>query len=300
MRVKHRILVSAPRDIRLDPHRIEIKRAIVDEIKRLDYEPQEFLSPEGGVGLAAGAGWNLDAVEKVAKRCVGAAIIGLPFWETTHKGEQIWLPTDYCQYEGAVAHAYGLPILAIAVGIEQRIIFEEHAGHHVVSIPLQDALACLQTDVFRGPFDNWKRALEQRRDVFLGYCSQSVGTAAQIQLLLEKLGASVLNYEMDFKAGNSILSEIESARGRCSCGVFLFSEDDQLEGGNGAAAPRDNVVFEAGYFMSSKGAERCLIIREGEAKMPADVGGAIYVHLNKGSGVAEIERRLRGFLESNL
>ena len=118
MSVKRRILVSAPRDIRLDPHRIEIKRAIVDEIKRLGYEPQIFLGPKGGVGLPDGAGWDLEGVEKVARRCVGAAIIGLPFWKTTQEGQEIWLPTDYCQYEGAVAHVYGLPILAIAVGIE--------------------------------------------------------------------------------------------------------------------------------------------------------------------------------------
>ena len=72
-----------------------------------------------------------------------------------------------------------------------------------------------------------------------------------------------------------------------------------LEGSDAGAAPRDN-VFEAGYFMSSKGAERCLIVREGQAKMPADVGGAIYVHLNKGSDVATIEGRLTSFLKENL
>jgi predicted nucleotide-binding protein len=82
--------------------------------------------------------------------------------------------------------------------------------------------------------------------------------------------------------------------------VFLFSEDDPLEGDNGTAAPRDNVVFEAGYFMSAKGPDRRLIIREGTAKMPADVGGTTYVQLNKGSNVATIEGRLRSFLESNL
>lgn len=105
---------------------------------------------------------------------------------------------------------------------------------------------------------------------------------------------------MDFRAGVSILSEIEAARAQCSCGIFLFSEDDPLEGVGGGAAPRDNVVFEAGYFMSSKGADRCLIVREGNAKMPADVGGAIYLHLNKGGDVAAIEGRLISFLEKNL
>ena len=59
-------------------------------------------------------------------------------------------------------------------------------------------------------------------------------------------------------------------------------------------------MFEAGYFMSSKGPERCLIVRQGEAKMPADVGGAIYVHLDKGADIASIEARLGDFLNKNL
>jgi hypothetical protein len=105
---------------------------------------------------------------------------------------------------------------------------------------------------------------------------------------------------MDFRAGTSILGEIEEARANCSCGIFLFSEDDPLEGSAGGAAPRDNVVFEAGHFMSSKGASRCLIIREGDAKMPADLGGAIYVPLDRTAGVEAIEGRLRRFLETSL
>jgi hypothetical protein len=95
MSVKRRIFVSASRDIRLDPHRIEIKWAIVDEIKRLGYEPQIFLSPTDGVGLADGGGWDIEKVEEVAKRCVGAVIIGLPYWKTTRDGREIWLPTDF-------------------------------------------------------------------------------------------------------------------------------------------------------------------------------------------------------------
>jgi hypothetical protein len=69
----------------------------------------------------------------------------------------------------------------------------------------------------------------------LGYCSDSAGTAAEIQLRLEKLGASVLNWAMVFWAGGSILNDIENARAACSCGVFLFSEDDPYEGTSGGA-----------------------------------------------------------------
>ena len=97
---------------------------------------------------------------------------------------------------------------------------------------------------------------------------------------------------MDFRAGGSILGEIENARSSCSCGIFLFTEDNPLEGTTEGAAPKDNVVFEAGYFMSAKDPERSLIIREGDAKMPADVGGAIYLHIEKGGDVNSIDSQL--------
>jgi hypothetical protein len=300
MNFNRRIFISAPRDKRLDQPRIKIKQAIVDQIKNAGYEPQIFLTPVGGAGLAAGAGWSLEEVERIARRCVGAAMIGLPFWKTTLEARELWLPTDYCPYEGAVAHSLGLPILAVSIGIEQRGIFGEHARVHGISIPLQEDLSWLEADSFLGPFANWKNDIEKRRDVFLGYCSKSAGTAAQIQEQLEKLGASVHNWENGFRMGVSILSEIETAKAICSCGIFLFSEDDPLEGAAGGAAPRDNVVFEAGYFMSVKGEERCLIIRHGEAKMPADLGGAIYVQLIKNADVSSIENQLSNFLSRNL
>ena len=62
------------------------------------------------------------------------------------------------------------------------------------------------------------------------------------------------------------------------------------------AAPRDNVVFEAGYFMHAVGKERTLIIREEGAKMPADVGGAIYLDLKDRNNTASIETALRKFI----
>lgn len=273
MNLNRRVFISAPRDVRLNPPRIRIKHAIVDEIRAAGYQPQMFLTPEGGDGLAAGAGWSIDEVDRVIRRCVGAVLIGLPFWKTALEARDIWLPSDYCPYEGAVAHTLGLPILAISIGIEPRGVFHDHAPVHAVSAPAQHDLSWLKTPGFRGPFGGWIHDVEERRDVFLGYCGKSKETATQIEDELRKLGASVLNWEVDFLAGGSILSAIENARSKCSCGIFLFSEDDPLEGTSGGVAPRDNVVFEAGYFMSAKGAERCLIVRRGEAKMPADVGG---------------------------
>jgi predicted nucleotide-binding protein len=192
-----------------------------------------------------------------------------------------------------------VPLLA-EDGVEDRGVVWTGGGKMITFVPETADSSWVKDADFKKRFNAWLRELGARKDVFLGYCSKSAGTAAQIQLRLERLGASVLNWAMDFRAGGSILSEIENARAACSCGIFLFSEDDPLEGTPVGAAPRDNVVFEAGYFMSSKGPDRCLIVRHGEAKMPADVGGAIYVHLARGADVGAIESRLGDLLARNL
>jgi predicted nucleotide-binding protein len=98
--------------------------------------------------------------------------------------------------------------------------------------------------------------------VFLGYSSKARSTAQAVHLFLkERLGLRVRNWEIDFAAAGIILDEIETAARLCSGGIFLFTKDDAFEGNEIRAAPRDNVVFEAGYFAAAKGRDRVLIIR---------------------------------------
>ena len=231
------------------------------------------------------------------RQCIGAVVFGFPRWTSQQKAHV----GEYNHYEGAVAVTLGLPILLLKEeGVANRGIVSSGGGKFITYIPATADEKWVDDPNFVRRFNAWLRELEARKDIFLGYCSKSAGIAAQIQLRLEKLGATVHNWAMDFRAGGSILSEIENARAACVRGVFLFSEDDPLEGAPGVAAPRDNVVFEAGYFMSSKGPERCLIIRHGDAKMPADVGGTIYVYLTKSADVSSIEGRLSDFITGNL
>jgi predicted nucleotide-binding protein with TIR-like domain len=294
--MEKRIYVSVPNDKRLDERRRRLKAAILAKLRQAGYQPQEFMES----GVPENLSWSFENVELVMQKCVGAAVICFPRW-TISDPSKTGLISGYIHYEGAVALTHGLPVLLLAEeGVENRGVVWTRGGKILTYIPSDAEDSWVTDDEFTKRFNSWLRELGARKDVFLGYCSKSAGIAAQIQLRLEKLGASVLNWAMDFRAGGSILSEIENARAACSCGVFLFSEDDPLEGTPGGAAPRDNVVFEAGYFMSSKGPDRCLIVRHGEAKMPADVGGAIYVHLSKTSDVSSIEGRLGDFLTRNL
>ena len=281
----------------LDDRRKALKSGILEKVRAAGFEPQEFWES----GIAENMAWSFENVDLVMRKCVGAIVIGFPRWQQTSGGSSTGLVGEYNHYEGAVALSHNLPIFLLAEsGVENRGVVWTGGGKQIMFIPEDAQANWINEADFQKGFKAWLRELGLRKDIFLGYCSQNVGTAAQIQNYLTSQGASVLNYQMDFRSGASILSEITDAAARCSAGIFLFAENDPLEGVDGGAAPRDNVVFEAGYFMNSKGPERCLIIREGDAKMPADLGGAIYLRLKGSNDIASIETRLTRFLNDNL
>jgi CAP12/Pycsar effector protein, TIR domain len=237
----------------------------------------------------------------VVRRCVGAVIIGLPRWVfSTREGERK-LPTEFCHYEGALAFTLGLPMLVVVQeDVQRRVVFDSSYRGHVGEFPQTADRAWLGTNNFLAPVRYWKEELDKRRDVFLGYCSSSQGTARNVKRFLQAdVGATVLDWQTDFLPGRSILQQIEEAAARCSTGVFLFTKDDTLMDDAHAdkAVPRDNVVFEAGYFINAKGKDQVLIIREIGAKMPADLGGDIYASLADKSNIGPIENQVRRFVE---
>lgn len=140
-----------------------------------------------------------------------------------------------------------------------------------------------------------------RRDLFLGYCSESTGIAHEIRDHLEQsLGLKVLDWQRDFAPGGTIMDQIAEAARRCTAGIFLFTRDDLLAESTEDAAPRDNVVLETGYFAHSKGFERVLVIREEGSKMPADLGGVIYLNVADRSNVSATFDTLRRFADDRL
>jgi hypothetical protein len=318
MSTKGKIFISAPRRKRLEDlgdlinfdQFEEFKKKIYDKIVEIEYQPVRF--GEDGVE-SSGTGfekWSPERFEKKLSQCVGAVIIGIPFWKTIKiiegKKYKTWLPSEYCQYEGAAAYMKNIPVLAIAAGIEERIVFGDLATATVISLPEPDATLIKDNEKFGNKFKSWKKKLEEHHDVFFGYSSKADGVAKKIREYLEKtLGVTVLDWNGGFAPGSTILKEVEKASKKCSTGIFLFSGDDTLVGDEKIAAPRDNVVFEAGYFLSSKGNDNVLIILEEGAKMPADLGGKIYLRFvgNKDLKIIDftpIKDGLKIFVDNNL
>jgi hypothetical protein len=299
--IRRRVFISVSKDHHLDEGRRQIVHSVLQLIEEAGFEPQRFLYS----GLPASMGWNFQTVDEVMRRCMGAVVFAFSRFEAQeriHPGGNVKIfPTVWNHYEGAIANTLGLPTLIFAdKGIADSGIAYMGGGLPILFMPKGADSGWLREETFRHRFTLWLDQLKARRDVFVGYCSKARDTANAIILFLTKLGVNVLDWA-DFSAGGSILDEIERASSVCSAGIFLFTKDDLYEETHGdRAAPRDNVVFEAGYFMQSKGRERVLIIREDGVKMPADIGGNIFLPLMNRKDISTIETQLRSFVEQRL
>jgi CAP12/Pycsar effector protein, TIR domain len=297
-----RVFISLPADPWLSNEENELKWAIVQRVEALETVAEIFTDPRGTRSLAAGSGWSADRADEVMRHCVGAVLIGMPRWTFTDTdGRVVHLPTEFCHYEGAVARTLRLPTLVLVREDSlRRVVFDGSLGGWVAVIPKGATRSWLDTPAFETPFEYWRSRLNERRDVFLGYCGASSKAARKVKRWLVDHGVSVLDWQTDFVPGNSILVQIEDASARCRFGIFLFTKDDELmtTSANGLAAPRDNVVFEAGYFVSSKGKESVLILREAGAKMPADLGGDIYGSFDDRQHLGSAFETLERFLGS--
>jgi hypothetical protein len=299
MAITRRVFVSVPVDANITSGRQKrFKSALLQLVRQNGFEPQEFFVS----GIAGGMSWSFRAVEDVMRRCQGALIWAYPRWEFAQGNEAVKFPSEYTHYEGAVANTYKLPILTIAEkGLLERGFIWNGGGNPILWAPPDPGTAWLDSEPFRLRFNLWLDALQERRDVFFGYSSRAKGTAQEIRNYLEKRGASVMDWSRDFFGGGTILEEIDRADSLCSSGIFLFTKDDPLVSKTpDLAAPRDNVVFEAGYLIKSKGKERVLIIREKGAKMPADVGGNIYLELTNRKDISSIKVQLQNFLANRV
>lgn len=299
MTVTRRVVVIMPDDRWCDERENAFKWKIVERIEAQGLRTELFHDPRGIDSLCAAMAWSAANADYVARRCVGAALIGLPRWRFRGEDGPVLIPTEYAHFEGALAWQLRLPMLVLVQDdVLRRVVFDNGFQGRVGSFPAGSGPEWVERPEFAAPFRVWCRELAERRDVFLGYCGASSATAAAIRAWLEAQGVTVLDWRTDFPPGRNILQQIEQAAARCTAGIFLFTRDDELEqeGPDHRAVPRDNVVFEAGYFIHAKGKDRVLIVREEGAKMPADLGGDIYAALADRHDIAPVTDSLRRFV----
>lgn len=293
-----RVYVSVPRDHNLDQRQRAFKHLIYAELRRNGLEPQEFQV----CGLPTRAPYTFEGVREVMSRCHGVLILAFARWVDPVGGHGVAIPTVWNHFEGA---------FAVALRKEILVITEEHVaedgitwagGSQIILRAPQNADRQWLEDGYAKPqIEAYINAVKQIDDVFLAYSSKATGTAALISRFLTSRGVAVRDWQIDFAPGPTILEELQSAVRNSLGAIMLLTKDDEFAAGSAyKAAPRDNVVFEMGMFMEAKGRNKVLVILEEGAKLPADVGGGIYIPLTDRNNIDALQVRMLDFIDNRI
>ena len=207
-------------------------------------------------------------------------------------------PTEFCHIQSTMAVAARKPLLVLREkALTERGVLRSGHLPNVLKMPLMLKPEWLDSDDFTSVFNRWAEEVDCFRHVFLGYSSKATDTANKLyKFLTESLRLRVFDWHQ-FRAGDTIWDSIERAESSTSCGLFLFMADDKFSGKlSNQFAPRDNVVYEAGYFAGAKGRKNSLVIREEGAKVPSDLGGLLYLALKDRSDISPLQTQLAEYL----
>jgi hypothetical protein len=140
-----------------------------------------------------------------------------------------------------------------------------------------------------------------------------IGSSGQQQKLLQALTrglediADVEPWTSVFNPGVSTLDRLVELTHEVDFAAFIFAQDDWTSTGSAAqtasaeAAPRDNVVYEAGLFGGAIGIRRTFILHANGAKLPTDLLGLTSIRYRPDATpavVREINQKLRKAIDA--
>jgi hypothetical protein len=144
--------------------------------------------------------------------------------------------------------------------------------------------------------------------IFLGSSGKQAKLLQALTRGLEDI-ANVEPWTTSFNPGTTTLERLVELAHEVDFAAFVFAQDDWTSKSppestnpeSGQAAPRDNVVFEAGLFGGTLGMRRTFILHANGAKLPTDLLGLTSIRYDKATTTAEIKeicQKLRKAIEN--
>lgn len=267
---------------------------LADRLERADLR----IMPSGHDAL------TIDERLERVRRSHGMLILAFRQWEghrvKRDAQKSVIFPSEFTHISAVMAVAAERPLLVLREKpVTERGVLRRASVHPIITLPNSLDPNWLDTQEFVPVFAEWLNQVKLHRHVFLGYSSQATSVADLIyKYLNEQLELRVFDWR-DFQPADEIWKSIERAERLTNAGIFLFMSDDAMAKGNVRQfAPRDNVVYEAGYFAGAKGRAQTLIIREKGAKLPTDLNGMLHLEIEDRKSIAVIETQLRKFIEN--
>jgi hypothetical protein len=264
----------------------------------------ELLEEEGLSVITGLSEKHVAERHKQIAQCQGQVVLAFPMWSAKRlaekkMGERVVFASEFVQIHTTLALAARIPLLVfIDKSITLRGILRPHFLPKPVRLSKQLDPEFLTEAKTAARIANWLEKVRNHKHVFLGYCSSAGATAAKIRSFLERIGLSVLDWK-NFQPAGMLYTRIEEAAAITACGIFLFTKDDETSD-PAVRAPRDNVIFEAGYFSAGKGKQNTVIILEEGSRVPTDLGGEIFIQMRDRNNIASVRDDLRRCLENIL
>ena len=120
----------------------------------------------------------------------------------------------------------------------------------------------------------------------------------KISSLIYKVGIHPIILKNEIDNSMTIIEKLEEYGDTAKVAIILFTPDDvgKCKTDNEEERARQNVVFEADYFMALLGRKNTLVIKSGNVKLPGDIDGVIYTDKND---EMKLVKELRAKLNAN-
>lgn len=106
------------------------------------------------------------------------------------------------------------------------------------------------------------------------------GLKYQVSNLLRRIGLNPIILHEEENLGRTIIEKLEECSQNAYAAVILFTPDDIGRGQSeetASARGRQNVVFEAGFFIGLLGRKRTILIKSDKSvELPGDLDGMVY------------------------
>jgi hypothetical protein len=294
MDTRWKVKILAPLTKNLSRQQSAFLRALEERLREEDLNVINLES----IGRAVG----IDARHKELRGCDGIIILAFEQWKARrlNGGEDAVMPSEFTHIGVVQAAVSERPYLILREkSLSSRGTLRNGFADAPLDLPKSLGPDWLKKEPFKTELARFLVRVRARYHVFLGYSSQAETVADKVaRFLTERLKLRVYDWKR-FPAGKSIWESIGDAERRSNCGLFLFMKDDVIGyGEDQKLGPRDNVIFEAGYFAGTK--SRSLVIREKDAKLPTDFGGIVCLELPNRESIAAIETKLTEEIERQL
>jgi predicted nucleotide-binding protein len=117
---------------------------------------------------------------------------------------------------------------------------------------------------------------DSRPRIFVGSSTEGLPVAEAIQVALDHFGEVTIWSQGVFGLSRGTLDELVRAVTDFDFAILVVTPDDVVtKRGISGDAPRDNVIFEIGFFMGALGRERTFVVhsRDRRPELPSDLAG---------------------------